>query len=337
MILMEKLFKESAIQVKSVNYIVLDLEWNQSNQGKEGENKNIPVEIIEIGAVKLDSNKNMLQEFDELVCPQVYKEMNHITRKLIHLQMEELKKGREFPDAVKEFLAWCGNAEDYIFCTWGPSDLLELQRNIQFYGMEPIAKGPIVFLDVQKLFSIAYEDSKSRRSLESAIDFLGIKKGAPFHRAFSDACYTAKVLAGINKETEKFVSFDTFHLPKSRKEEVHIAFDQYAKYISMEFKEKQDAILDREVLSTRCHLCGNPARRKIKWFSLNGKHYYCAAYCKKHGYIKGKIRLRKSEDNHVYAVKTLKFITEQELSLIREKRNCSNLTKKQRRNGKKDK
>ena len=34
-------------------YIVLDLEWNQSPLGKDGSMDRLPFEIIEIGAVKL--------------------------------------------------------------------------------------------------------------------------------------------------------------------------------------------------------------------------------------------------------------------------------------------
>lgn len=42
-----------------MNYIVFDLEWNQCPGGKEKENKKLPFEIIQIGAVKLDdSGKN---------------------------------------------------------------------------------------------------------------------------------------------------------------------------------------------------------------------------------------------------------------------------------------
>lgn len=37
-----------------MDYIVFDLEWNQSPEGKKGSDKKLPFEIIEIGAVKLD-------------------------------------------------------------------------------------------------------------------------------------------------------------------------------------------------------------------------------------------------------------------------------------------
>ena len=39
------------------NYIVLDLEWNQSPDGKEGTIDHFPFEIIEIGAVRLDEER----------------------------------------------------------------------------------------------------------------------------------------------------------------------------------------------------------------------------------------------------------------------------------------
>ena len=42
-----------------MNYIVLDLEWNQSNTGKEPQVKELPFEIIDIGAVKLDDGRRI--------------------------------------------------------------------------------------------------------------------------------------------------------------------------------------------------------------------------------------------------------------------------------------
>lgn len=43
-----------------MNYIVFDLEWNQCPDGKEKEIKDMPFEIIEIGAVKLDSQRRVI-------------------------------------------------------------------------------------------------------------------------------------------------------------------------------------------------------------------------------------------------------------------------------------
>lgn len=315
-----------------MNYIILDLEWNQSNTGKEEVMKVLPFEIIEIGAIKLNSDREKVDEFSRLIKPQVYHEMHRITGKLIHLQMEELEDGLPFKDVMEEFCRWCG--EDYIFCTWGPLDLTELQRNIRYYCLEPLSDGPIKFLDVQKLFSIAYEDRKLRRTLEYAVDYLEIEKDIPFHRAFDDAYYTAKVLAMMDKQVLENYSFDVFHLPKDKQSEIHVVFDTYKKYISRGFEDKAQALADRTVNSTKCYLCRKNLRKKIRWFSPNGKHYYSVSYCDKHGYMKSKIRIRKAENGEVYIVKTEKFITEAEIESIRNKQEKARKQRKGRRSSK---
>ncbi len=312
-----------------MNYIIFDLEWNQSNC-PEGEIKEIPFEIIEIGAVKLNSEKQIVDRFNELIHPHIYKEMHKITGNLLHLQMKELENGDEFVHVAKRFLTWCG--DDVTFCTWGPIDLTQLQRNMAYYQMAPLAKGPLAFLDIQKLFSIACEDRKSRRALEHAVDVLGIEKDIPFHRAFSDAYYTAKVFKKLDSSLEKNLSFDLFHKPTCRKEEIHIVFDDYAKYISRKFPDKQEAFKDREVCSTKCYYCHRNLKRKIRWFTANGKHYYSLSYCEKHGYMKGKIRIRKDlSEDEIYVVKTLKFISEEDAGKIKERQDRARILRKLKR------
>lgn len=310
-----------------MDYIVFDLEWNQSNTGKEADTEKLPFEIIEIGAIKLNSERKEVSRYHQLIKPKVYHEMHQITQKLIHLQMKELENGIAFPQAAAEFLEWCG--DDYIFCSWGPLDLLELQRNMKYYGMETISDRPVAFYDVQKLFSIAYEDRKSRRSLEYAIDFLKMEKDCPFHRAISDAHYTAKILASIDNESVfSNLSFDTFVLPESKDKEIFAVFDNYAKYISREFEDKTEITADRQIMSSKCHICHKNLKKKIRWFTPNGKHYYCVANCDKHGLMKFKIRIKKSENNKLYVVKTMKYITKEEADIIKIKKERSKEMKK---------
>lgn len=311
-------------------YIVLDLEWNQSNHsGGETTEKELNFEIIEIGAIKLNAERTMVSEFNQLIKPQVYRELHYVTSRLIHLQMQELERGKAFPQVMQEFLSWC--EEDYIFCTWGPLDMTELQKNMKYYGMKPLSDGPIKFLDVQKLFSLDCEDGKSRRALEYAVDFLKIPKDIPFHRAFSDAYYTAKVLSLLSEKVLKNYSYDIFVPPKQKTDEVHIVFDNYAKYISRQFRDKMQALEDKEVSSIKCYLCHKNIRRKVKWFTPNGKNYYCVGYCDKHGYIKGKIRMRKSADEQIYVVKTNKMISAQEADEIKSRQEHAKEMKKNKR------
>ncbi len=314
-----------------MNYIVFDLEWNQSNDEKHAVSS-LPFEVIEIGAVKYSGEREQIGEFHELIRPQVYREMHHITGRLLHMKIEELRSGGAFPEVMGRFLDWIGE-EEKLFCTWGMMDLTELQRNMKYYGMEPLAKGPIPFLDVQKLYSIAYEeDRKQRRSLEYVIDELQIPKDIPFHRAFSDAYYTGKVLARIyDPKLFKNLSYDVYHPPTSREGELKLQFENYVKYISREFDSKEEAFADPEVVSTKCYLCRRNLKKLVKWFSANGRQYYCTAYCEKHGYLKGKIRVRQTDEGKTYIVKTVKLIPEEEAKgIIRHEQHARELRRQHR-------
>ena len=112
-----------------MNYIILDLEWNQGAAEKTEET--LPFEIIEIGAIKLNDRREKIDEFNELIKPQVYHEMNHVTRKLIHLQMEQLEDGKTFPEVMQAFRDWWG--DDYIYLT-GPSGFW-ISRNFSVLHM----------------------------------------------------------------------------------------------------------------------------------------------------------------------------------------------------------
>ena len=272
----------------------------------------------------------IVDTFEELIRPQVYDTMHHITEKLIGIHMKDLSGCRTFDVVMKDFLAWCG--EDFMFGTWGPQDLTELQKNMRFFGMESLGKGPVRFYDIQKLFSIAYEDQKVRRSLEYAVDYLQIPKDIPFHRAISDAVYTARVFQMIKDPIAlQRVSFDTFQLPENHRSEVHVVFDNYAKYISRPFPDKEALMADKEVLSTRCYLCHHNLRKKVRWFSPNGKHYYSLSWCDKHGWMKGKIRVKKAENDMVYAVKTTKLVGEKEVAALMEKKDHIRQLRKEHR------
>lgn len=314
-----------------MNYIVLDLEWNQAD-GKIDKSGCLPFEIVEIGAVKLNRWMSIVDEFEEIVKPKIYPHMHYMTSQIVGLDTEDLENGRPFVDVMNDFLKWCG--KDYIFCIWGTLDLTELQRNMCFYGMDELSSKPLPFMDVQKMFSIAYEDGKIRRALEFGVDSLSIDKTIPFHRAKNDAYYTAKVLEKIHKRhrsAEKYLSYDLFMVPQRVEDEVKVKFKTYFKYISREFSDKIEAMADKEVSSTLCYACGKPTKKIVKWFSVNGRHYYYVGECKRHGLMKCKVRMKKADDGNVFVVKTQKFIDEETLTEIRDKQDKLRVQRAERR------
>ncbi|MFW5631837.1 MAG: DNA polymerase III, partial [Acetivibrio ethanolgignens] len=75
-----------------MDYIIIDLEWNQCPLGRDLGERDLPFEIIEIGAVKLDENRQFKGKFHSLIKPQVYKDIHQKTWEIIHIDKEELEQ-----------------------------------------------------------------------------------------------------------------------------------------------------------------------------------------------------------------------------------------------------
>ena len=220
--------------MEQTSYIVFDLEWNQSADGKEGEVRELPFEILEIGAVKLNADREPVSEFSRVIRPVVYKKLHYKVLEITHVGMDELKKrGVPFAEAVRDFLRWCGeepgretgdgSLSPYlendakcqktetenrppvsppapgscrpVFCSWGNMDLTELQRNMAFHGVENPFPYPLLYYDLQKLYNLLYLDnSKNRVPLEKAVEELALPPAEQFHRALDDARCTAAVM-----------------------------------------------------------------------------------------------------------------------------------------------
>ena len=300
-----------------MNYIILDLEWNQSARGKNYENKKLPFEIIQIGAVKLNEAGEVQDVFNCVVRPSVYKKLHSAVKEVVALTDQELREGVSFQEAFLRLMQFC--EDEYIFCTWGSQDLWQLQQNMQFYHIENAFPKAMRYYDVQKLFSIVFEDGKLRRTVEHAVDVLGFEKDLMFHSAINDARYVAKIFKYLmeNKEAMERVSVDYYKPPLTKKEEVCLRFKTYSKYIYRVFPSKEEAMEDKGVCTIKCPICKTALRKKVMWFTGNTKKYYCVAKCPFHGYVKGKIQMKKYGDSHrVFPIKIVKSVSEEDVEKI---------------------
>ncbi len=293
-----------------MNYIVMDLEWNQGKSELDEDKKRIPFEIIEIGAVKLNKDRKCIEKFQRVIKPNIYLEIFPVTKDLVQIDSKELEEGVSFVYAVHEFFEWCGS--DFSFCTWGNMDLVELQRNMEYYGITNYLTKAFHYYDVQKIFSLEVEGRKNPKTLEYAVEYFGFEKSKEFHRALCDAEYTAKIFKQLNQMLiNQYFSIDCYHNPKSVEDELYVNYGTYSKYISREFETKEEALNDKEIKKINCFLCGNPAVKKIGWFSNNPKNYYCLGYCSKHGYLKGRIQINKVDNGKRFVVKIVSTISKE--------------------------
>jgi inhibitor of KinA sporulation pathway (predicted exonuclease) len=186
-----------------VNYIIYDLEFNQKDKSSN-ENKtdsimenmlNLPFEIIQIGALKLDADFQTISTFNSLIKPTVHKHIHPHIESLTKITNKKIALCKYFPDVYEDFLEFIGN-EEIILCVWGIVDIKELIRNLKFYNfpISNISK----YIDVQKYASKHLNTpNKARIGLKNAIELLNIPINGEFHDAFNDAHYTAKIFKHI--------------------------------------------------------------------------------------------------------------------------------------------
>jgi inhibitor of KinA sporulation pathway (predicted exonuclease) len=316
-----------------MNYIVLDLEWNQSYNGHMGEHPRMPFEIIEIGAVKVDRNMNIIDEYSSLIKPRIYKKLHAKIRTILNYDEEDLNNGRGFKEVCSEFLEWCG--KDYIFCTWGPMDLTELQTNMDFYYMEKFPR-PLKFLNLQTIYANMQgnpSNVQTMSKLEKAVSEMHIPENEPFHTALNDARYTALVMREMKvKNIDQLYSFDLYISPRNKNEEIEVTHNNLYEYISREFSSKQVALEDKKILEIKCYKCNKKVKTSIDWFANSPSSYVCVGKCWMHGNFCGKIKFKSTNSNNDYYIqKTIKPIDRQGIEAIKQKQENLREKRKEKR------
>ena len=89
-----------------MNYIVFDLEFNQSINSIN-KNKICPFEIIQIGAFKLDEKLSVVSKFNRFVKPNIYKELHPFIKEMTKITKGQLDNAESF-NKIEEFIEFIG-------------------------------------------------------------------------------------------------------------------------------------------------------------------------------------------------------------------------------------
>lgn len=318
-----------------MNYIVIDLEWNQSYSGQYYENPRIPFEIIEIGATKLDSKFNIIDTYGSIIKPRIYRKLHSKIKEILNYDEAFLKTGRPFDVVYREFIKWCGD-EEYIFCTWGSLDLTYLQQNMDYYYLKNF-NYPLKYYNLQEIYANNHYDDKFQTpSLEKAVLELKIPIDEPFHSAKNDAYYTALVFQKMNrKKLSDCYSIDYYHHPTCEEEEILSRHINYTEFISATYEDKKSAMDDKKINSLRCYKCNRKLPKKIKWFVNNSNTQLCIGKCWSHGLVCGKVRFKNAKNGEIFVIKTEEKINKKEFEKIRNRQIELREKRKEKRKAKK--
>lgn len=278
-----------------MDYIVLDMEWNQPWPGSPSAKKVLPVairgEIIQIGAVRVTPDQQVADEFQILIKPKYYRHLNRRVSKLTGIKEARLREeGVPFPEAMETFVRWCG--EDVIFLTWGFDDIGILRENLELFGIDTDFTQR--WYNAQMIFNAQTDGSNAQKALKTAMEMFSIEPSRPAHDALGDAYHTALICArldlpkGIAEYEQALKSHENgFHgaeLPGC-----------IARKVFYDYADKRAALGAMAGEENKCPICG--ARMLgSRWFAQPGHRYMDLATCPEHGKFLIRVRLSLQPD-----------------------------------------
>lgn len=248
-------------------YVIMDLEWNNSYNKKL---KSFFNEIIEIGAVMVDEDLDVVDTFSVLIRSQLSNKLSGRVKNLTHISNEDMYGGISFSKAVSDFSKWIDD-RDCTFMSWGNGDLRVMLDNLRcFCGIEGI---PFIlkYMDLQKYCQQYLKLSNAQQiGLSAAATLFGIDVSKySTHRALDDSLlslrcfkksYDADALAGFVLDCD-----DEFY--------GRLLFK--SKYIT----NLKDERIDRSQMVCYCDECHKRMRKVSDWKLVN-KAFRALFYCK---------------------------------------------------------
>ena len=281
-----------------MNYIVLDMEWNQPWPGSPSARKVLPVqirgEIIQIGAVRVTEDQQVADEFQVMVKPKFYRRLNRRVSKLTGIKESQLREeGVSMEEAMERFRKWCG--EDVIFLTWGFDDITILRENLQLYEIPQdwVSR----WYNAQMIFNAQTDGSSAQKSLKTAMEMFEIEATRPAHDALGDAYHTALICAKLDlqKGTEEYGAALKSHENGFHGAELPGCINRKVFY---DYADKRAALSAMSGAENLCPVC-NGKMLGSRWFAQPGRRYMDLATCPKHGKFLIRVRLSDQPDGTV--------------------------------------
>ena len=278
-----------------MNYIVLDMEWNQPWPGSPSAKKVLPVqirgEIIQLGAVRVTEAQEVADEFQIMVKPKFYRHLNRRVSKLTGIKETQLREeGVPFPEAMEQFKDWCG--EDIIFLTWGFDDIGILRENLKLYELDESFTEK--WYNAQMIFNAQTDGSTSQKALKTAMEIFGIEATRPAHDALGDAYHTALICARLDLKRGA-QEYDA--ALKSHENGFHGAElpGCIARKVFHDYGDKRTALNAMSGEENMCPICGTRMLGS-RWFAQPGHRYMDLATCPEHGKFLIRVRLSQQQD-----------------------------------------
>jgi len=266
---------------RNVHYILMDLEWNQPLSHLSAQyrrhGKQLMFDLIQIGAVKLDSQLRMVGSFNQFIQPGLYRKLHPRISRITGITQDDLYGAPQFKEALTRFVAWCG--EEFALITWGCDDISVFQQNLNFYLKDERAMPPVY--DLQRFFGVQDGNTKNRAGLSSAMKRFNIQASPehPFHSAVDDAYYTALVFQQM-EDAARVLEF-----PQKAREITPAKKTREEQADDLRFTTIRQALASRPAQQPNCPACGRRLTIPEGYVPLRGQNWRALVDCPDHGLV----------------------------------------------------
>ncbi|WP_392486286.1 exonuclease domain-containing protein [Haloimpatiens sp. FM7315] len=252
-----------------MNFVIFDMEFNNYNRelfdrSKSSDiNAQCPNEIIEIGAMKLDKDLNVIDNLKLYIKPVIYRHINPVVAGMTGITEEQLNKGVDFCTAIEKFRIFSG--ENMIICSWAKDDIIELIRNANFHKYKNLSWID-KYIDIQDYCTKALGE-KNCLSLKRALSKLNIDfNEEELHDALYDTEFTVEVFKKIYhmRDLKEYIVENIHAMPAitvTNASEVHI---------------------EEECIKLHCPKCRKKVKMKYPFKFLDWR-FISIGYCEKCG------------------------------------------------------
>ncbi|RED54935.1 3'-5' exonuclease [Cohnella lupini] len=179
-----------------MDYIILDIEFNGRKFASD-----LPMEVIEIGAVRLNSSLIQTDEFSSLIKPVYFSKLNGFIKKKTGIPQEEIDIADGFRKVIGDFTDWLNRSEEFLLVTWGGEDLKRIVFDIRMHKLDDAYWLAAPYFDLLKGF-LRYKKVTNDVSVEAALLDLNISAEGSAHRALDDARMTSEVFRAVFNELD---------------------------------------------------------------------------------------------------------------------------------------
>lgn len=179
-----------------MDYIVLDIEFNGRKFASP-----LPMEVIEIGAVRLNENFEYIDSFTSFVKPVYFTKLNNFIQKKTGIPQESINQAARFPSVIKEFIDWLQKSDQPLLITWGGEDMKRIILDTRMHKLDDSYFMQLPYFDLLKGY-IHSRGFTNDVSVEGALAQLEIESEEQAHRALDDAKMTAKILYAVHADVD---------------------------------------------------------------------------------------------------------------------------------------